>query len=611
MSEKGELAEYPPRRVERGRRITAAFLLTSAALLVLTWATPFGNRPLTDLVKPFQTLSGQENSAFWKKCSRHEYVEGTLCASLNAPLDYFDKDAGVAQIALSMYPAKEVPSKGIVLINPGGPGGSGTAFVGRGGPLLQAIVGEEWDIVGFDPRGTGLDSQPAMKCFTGQTSYPDFIRNTVLDRSYDIASNISLVEARKQLAALYEESEALSKAQFKLCEQTMGQTMRYMGTSTVVRDIDFITRYLAGEDALINFWGFSYGTILGQYLVNILPDRVGRVVIDGVADAVAWSSQPWYTWYRQWLSSTEDAYDIFVNRCSEVGPERCALARYTGEKPSTIKDRVEQLIDDLYYAPLSVYDPDVPGILTAGRLRMFLIRTLQTPSTWPIAASLLNSTINRDGAGILRTLQTNPQLDMQRQAVSCNDNKPFTPAPVPEIIDELLYVYQNVSRSVFSVVTTEADSGCNHWPVTPSERFEGPWNKTLRNPILVFSNFVSINEFLFGSGLRYMNHTRLLSWADPVTPLDSGKKVVERLGNSSRLVVQNSPGHCSLAMPSSCSASILRAYFANGTIPPPGTVCETDFPPFSNPNTSLTSDLDVKKTLGELLADFRANGSMM
>ncbi|KAI0791570.1 TAP-like protein-domain-containing protein [Irpex lacteus] len=596
MSEKAELVGFndrPSRQPRRNGKITTAFLLTCTALFSLAWTTPFDISPLSRLVNPWSTRQSAAGTAFWTKCNREGYHERTLCGSLNAPLDYFDKDAGVARIALSMYPATKIPSKGIILINPGGPGGSGAGFAGRAGSQLQAIVGEDWDIVGFDPRGTGVDSQPLTKCFTGQTNYADFIRNTVLHRSYDIASNLSLAEAREKLVALHTEAEDLYKVQFKVCEKTMGEIIKYMGTSTVVRDIDYITRYLAGEDALINFWGFSYGTILGQYLVNMLPDRVGRVVIDGVADAVAWSSQPSYTWYRQWLSSTDDAYKIFVDRCSAVGPERCALARYKGEDPSDIKNRVEQLIDYLYYAPLPVHDPDVPGILTAGRLRMFLIRVLQTPITWPVSASLLNKAINGDGAGILRTLQTNPLLDLQRQAVSCNDNKPFTLPPIPDIVDELLYVYQNVSRSVFSVVTTELDGGCNNWPVTPPERFEGPWNQTLRNPMLVLSNS-----------------------ADPVTPLDSAKKVVERLGNSSRLVLQNSPGHCSLAMPSSCSAEVLRAYFNDGTIPPAGVVCETDFEPFSDDQvlsslgTSASSGSDLK-TLSELLAEFRTNGFVM
>lgn len=68
-------------------------------------------------------------------------------------------------------------------------------------------------------------------------------------------------------------------------------------------------------------------------------------------------------------------------------------------------------------------------------------------------------------------------------------------------------------------------------------------------------------------------------------------------------------------MPSSCSAEVLRAYFNNGTIPPAGVVCETDFEPFSDDqvlsslgtSASLGSDL---KTLSELLAEFRTNVSI-
>ena len=76
MSEKSGLIEYPPRRARHSRKITAAFLLTCAVLsLVLTW-------PIVDFRKSFQAGSGGDNPAFWKPCTRMEYVKGMLCASL-------------------------------------------------------------------------------------------------------------------------------------------------------------------------------------------------------------------------------------------------------------------------------------------------------------------------------------------------------------------------------------------------------------------------------------------------------------------------------------------------------------------------------------------------
>lgn len=119
-------------------------------------------------------------------------------------------------------------------------------------------------------------------------SYADFKRNTILSRSYDLASNMSMSEARKSLITQHKEAEAFYRTQFQVCKEAMGDQLKYMGTSTVVRDMDFITKRLEGDDALMsvlvfvssdncsptlkllsNFYGLSYGTILGQYLVNM------------------------------------------------------------------------------------------------------------------------------------------------------------------------------------------------------------------------------------------------------------------------------------------------------------------------------------------------------
>lgn len=120
------------------------------------------------------------------------------------------------------------------------------------------------------------------------------------------------------------------------------------------------------------------------------------------------------------------------------------------------------------------------------------------PSSWPHAAAALADAIKGDGTAVLNAVIPRPG-DLARSAVSCNDNKPFkTPAP-EVVVDELLDVFHNVSRLSFTVVTTEPDMGCQYWPVTPPERFQGPWNQTLRNPMLVLSNTVCLQSLL---GLR-------------------------------------------------------------------------------------------------------------
>lgn len=80
--------------------------------------------------------------------------------------------------------------------------------------------------------------------------------------------------------------------------------------------------------------------------------------------------------------------------------------------------------------------------------------------------------------------------DLERSAVTCNDNLPFPPPSPEEVINESIGTLKNVSRFALSVVRTEPDSGCQFWPVEPPERFQGPWNHTLKNPMLIHSNKV-------------------------------------------------------------------------------------------------------------------------
>ncbi|KAI0356986.1 hypothetical protein OH77DRAFT_1534392 [Trametes cingulata] len=493
----------------------------------------------------------------WSACTGENVAPGAECGYAIVPLDYFNASAGVAKIALGRYKATSRNRKGSVFLNPGGPGGAGKSLATIAGPSFQRLIGVEYDMIGFDPRGIG-ETEPKTQCFPSPEAHSAFIANTVLERGYDVGPNLTDPLNRNHLIQQQRDADALWETQFKICAQTMGDRLKYMGTSTVARDIDYITTLLEGEDALINFYGLSYGTVIGQYLVNMFPERVGRVIIDGVVDAIAWATLPSYKWERFWQTSTDTAYEMFMADCAKAGPTECALAKADGEDPADILARVEAFVEKLYYEPLAVPDAKVPGILTNGRARLFLLGALESPSSWPKAAHAFNQAMNGHGAAILNSLRASQYLsDLERSAVSCNDNKPF-PAPTPEeVIDEQLYVLEHVSRFGLSVVVSEPDAGCQYWPVTPPERFLGPWNNTLRNPILIISNT-----------------------ADPATPLVNGKLVHETLGNSSRLLVQDSPGHCSLALPSLCTIKAMRAFFANGTLPQEGTVCSVDASPF-------------------------------
>ncbi|CDO72135.1 hypothetical protein BN946_scf184962.g78 [Trametes cinnabarina] len=487
----------------------------------------------------------------WTACTGDDIVPGAECGFAIVPLDYFNASAGVAKIALGRYNATSPNRKGSVFLNPGGPGAPGVSLATSSGPDFQQIVtygpfrivGEEYDIIGFDPRGIG-ETEPATQCYSNPAARQAFIANTVLDRGYDVAPDVGDPFNRYHLIQTQRDADGLYKSQFEICDQTMGDRIRYMGTSTVVRDIDFITKLLDGEDALINFWGFSYGSAIGQYLVNMLPDRVGHVVIDGVLDAVAWSSVPSYKWERTWLVYTDDVYKLFMSECAKAGPTQCALAKHANETGEDVLARVEAFVNDLYYEPLAVPNATLPGILTNGRARVYIMGSLISPTSWPSAASEIAQALAGNGTAMLNAVNEKDTKDLERSAVSCNDAAPFAPPKPQQVIDEQLYDLAHVSRFSLAVVTSEPDAGCQFWPVTPPERFEGPWNRTLKNPMLIISNT-----------------------------------------------------HTSLALPSICKARAVRAYFANGTLPAVGTVCSVDASPF--PSLSNSTSFIVKAAPSE------------
>jgi pimeloyl-ACP methyl ester carboxylesterase len=152
---------------------------------------------------------------------------------------------------------------------------------------MHSLVGPEWDIVGFDPRGTGA-SEPRVRCFPKGVDYALFGANTVLDGGYEIPADPRSPGARESLLAQFVRANVLTKTQFDMCERTMGYIPKYMGTTAVARDIDFITTVLEGRGALMcahmfyfklnntlltptnsNFYGISYGSVMAQYLINM------------------------------------------------------------------------------------------------------------------------------------------------------------------------------------------------------------------------------------------------------------------------------------------------------------------------------------------------------
>ncbi|KAH9927997.1 TAP-like protein-domain-containing protein [Epithele typhae] len=498
-------------------------------------------------------VNGTVGTISWAPCNTNDTLPNAECGYAIVPLDYQDPSKGVAKIALGRFNATSGTRKGSIFVNPGGPGGAGVGLATQGGDALQSLVGEEWDIIGFDPRGIG-QSEPAVACFPSPEARQAFIANTVIDRSFDVAEDLTDPMTHAGLVQQERNRIGLFKSQFAVCAQTMGELIGYMGTTLVARDIDYITTLIDGEHALLNFYGFSYGTVIGQYLVNLFPERVGHISIDGVVDANVWSNVPPFQWFLGgWLSSTDSVYSMLFDECAKSGPAGCALAK-NGDSGADIMARVENFTNNLYTDPLPVPNATLPGELTFGRGRFFWVDVLVSPTAWQGAASAMAAALAGDPTAVLNAANEKELVDLERSAVTCNDVPSFAAPTAEQYADAALAVLANTSRFELAVETHEPDNGCEYWPATPPERFAGPWNSTLKNPVLIVSN----------------TH-------DPVTSLANGRQVLANMGAANAgLLVQDGPGHTSTAVSSSCTVGYLRAFFANGTLPAAGTVCPID-----------------------------------
>jgi pimeloyl-ACP methyl ester carboxylesterase len=194
----------------------------------------------------------------WKPCPQDATAE---CGTLRLPIDYKQPSGEKFDLAVARRKATD-PAKraGILLINPGGPGGSGVDFALVGKNYFSADVQSRFDIVGWDPRGVAR-SQPVMCSLTqlekGVPVYP---------------------ATQQQFDALVKYNRDLRED----CRKRSGPIADHADTGATIQDMDAIRRSL-GEKK-INYYGRSYGTLMGQQYAERYGDKIRAMVIDSNMD---------------------------------------------------------------------------------------------------------------------------------------------------------------------------------------------------------------------------------------------------------------------------------------------------------------------------------------
>ncbi|TCD60883.1 hypothetical protein EIP91_009374 [Steccherinum ochraceum] len=481
----------------------------------------------------------------WRAC-----YDGLECARLQVPLDYSDHSAGNAAIALvrspSTIPRDDEGYLGPILINPGGPGGSGVSIILSDGKQLRTVIGDAHDIIGFDPRGIGFTT-PTLQTLQTKGEQGLFLKDFL----------VAINSSDTALGSIYASAQNLGH----LGAARMGDVARYVNTPTVARDMLSITK-AHGRDKL-QYWGFSYGTILGATFAAMFPDHVGRLVIDGVMDAENYYAALWST---NLVDADATLFQIY-QACVDAGPVLCRIYEKTTEG---IHARVQNLLTRLRTEPVSFYNATsgVYAVVDYSLVKQAIFRTLYTPytdgKTLTIALAELElgnaepifklSDVKDAYKSITAPCDCSPSRsgpDAERMenvmAIACGDGEPVEGdvASLKEFYDEM------AGESTFAEVWY-LRVGCSGWKVRAKERFTASFETNTSFPLLLIGNT-----------------------ADPVTPLRAARKMSRGFKNSV-LLTQNSGGHCTLAATSKCTARAIRAYFQNGTLPKEGTVCEIE-----------------------------------
>ena len=237
-------------------------------------------------------LGDGTNSIAWGTCAEKALAQaGAKCGYLSVPLNYSEPSGPKIKIAVSriLHTSNAKNYRGIILTNPGGPGGSGLDLnmflIAQLKTDNLSAAAADYDWIGFDPRGVG-SSLPALSC------EPNYFSG---DReSYDPTTQSILNYWLDRTAAYDHACEAKSTAQSALLDN--------MTTIDSARDMNSIRQALVGSRGKMSYYGFSYGTYLGQVYATLYPHTLNQLILDSNVD-------PRAVWYKANLDQ-----DIAFNR---------------------------------------------------------------------------------------------------------------------------------------------------------------------------------------------------------------------------------------------------------------------------------------------------------
>ncbi|MEO6200168.1 MAG: alpha/beta hydrolase [Cryobacterium sp.] len=486
--------------------------LSGCAALFAPQEKPATSTPTGETVdgplKPFY-----EQVLRWKDCG-----QGLQCTTARAPLDWNDPGGRDIDLALVRHQATGGTARvGSLLINPGGPGGSGYDFVKDSldyatDKKLQA----GFDIVGFDPRGVGRSSSVA--CYQ-PADMDEYL--------------YGLTKAKRGTDAWIRELQASAADFGAACTQNTGALLEHVDTVSAAKDLDLLRAVLG--DTKLNYLGYSYGTFLGSTYAELFPDKVGRMALDGALDPSTSS----FDVTRVQAQGFESALRSYLADC--LADSACPFDGTVDEAMGTIG----ALLASVDASPIAAADGRE---LSSNALLTAIIYPLYQATAWTFLSDMFDSVLagqadyafqfadqynGRKKDGTYADNSTEAFMAINCIDYSYNDDPAAMRAQAAEL---------EAAAPTIGKYMSFGDIGCANWPYT----FAGERREITAEgaaPILVIG-----------------------TTNDPATPYVWAQKLAKQL-DSGHLVTYEGEGHTAYNKSNDCVNSTVDDYLLTGAVP--------------------------------------------
>ncbi|WP_238473561.1 alpha/beta hydrolase [Nocardioides cavernaquae] len=450
----------------------------------------------------------------WTACG-----SGNECSFLTVPLDYADPAGETIKIKVLRNPADVASGRiGNLLVNPGGPGAPGTDYA-KGDDTFGQVVYDSYDIIGFDPRGTG-ESAPV-----------DCLTDSQLDSF--VASDPDPDTAVEQ-AEFVDWAERFGAG----CAKRSGELARHVSTHEAARDMD-VLRAVLGDDKL-DYLGASYGTKLGATYADLFPQKVGRLVLDGAVDPRLSARDS----SLQQAHGFQVAIEAYVDNCVEEGD--C----YLGNTRAKALARITGFLDQVDAEPIKVGSRE----LQVGNAFYGIILPLYNRDYWAYLDDALEAGLTGDGSLLLQFADLYTSRDSDGgysdnsaeaiYAINCSDD----PSSIPAADVPAQFADFQEQSPTFGRVFAWGLVGCLG---LGKDVKRADWHLDAKGaaPIVVIGT------------------TR-----DPATPLRWAQALASQL-ESGVLITRDGDGHTGYQMGNRCVDDAVEKYLVDGVAPTKDLTC--------------------------------------